>query len=139
MEVLLMNMDIIQPYITGVANAILGLLATVIIGFIFLQKKRFDKWLESKTTVSQRDSIHKFSLEAFAFAESIYKESNGPEKFQVAYTYLLNRLKEHGINISEDEIKAIIEKSVIDANATKSTTTTIVTKGDGAVASEESK
>jgi DNA polymerase III delta prime subunit len=133
-------MDIIQPYITGVAQAILGLLATVVIGFILLQKKRFDKWMESKTTVSQRDSIHKFSLEAFAFAESIFKQSNGPEKFQVAYTYLLNRLKEHGINISEDEIKAIIEKSVIDANATtKSINTTIITKGVDPDASKESK
>lgn len=114
-----MNMDIIQPYITGIAQVVLGLLATVITGFILLQKKRFDKWLESKTTVNQRDSINKFSQEAFAFAESVFKESNGPEKFQAAYTYLINRLNDNGIKISEAEVKAIIEKSVIDANAKK--------------------
>jgi LL-H family phage holin len=115
MEVLFM--DIIQPYIVPVLQALVGLLVTILIAAVVSLRQKINTWVESRTTAAQRESLHKFSLEAFAFAETVFKDSNGPEKLTAAYGYLSRRAKENGIKIDEAEIRAIIEKSVLDFNA----------------------
>jgi hypothetical protein len=110
-------MDIFQPYITGIIQALVGLLVTILIAAAVSLRQKINVWMESRTTAAQRESLHKFSLEAFAFAETVFKDSNGPDKLNAAYGYLYRRAKQYGIEISETEIKAIIEKSVLDFNA----------------------
>lgn len=112
-------MEIIQPYINGIIQALVGLLATLVIAALVSFRQRVNTWLESKTTSTQRDILHKFSLEAFAFAETIYKEADGQKKYEAAYEYLTMRLKDYGIDIREAEIMATIEKAVLEYNMAK--------------------
>lgn len=109
-------MEIIQPYITGIVQALVGLLATAVVALLISLRQKVSNWIKSKTTVNQREMLHKFSLEAFAFAETAFKDAGGNEKLTAAYGYLSRRAKEHGIEISALEIEVIIEKSVLEFN-----------------------
>ena len=112
-----MLMDVIQPYIVPILQALVGMLVSIIIGAALSLRVKINKWLASKTNADQRELLHKLSLEAFAFAETVYKNENGPNKLGAAYGYLSKRASDYAIDISVTEIKAIIEKSVLDYNA----------------------
>lgn len=108
--------DQAQPQVVTVVLALIGLLATVALSLLAVLQSRIKVWLASKTTLNERELIHKIATEAYAFAEKEFKSLGGPTKLSEAYNYASKLLDKSGISIAPEEIKAAIEKAVLDYN-----------------------
>lgn len=128
-------MDQLQPYITSIVVALVGLLTTVILAVISKLKVRVNEWIDTKIeeskikiSESQREQLHKIANEAFAHAESMFKTESGIVKLSKAFIYASEKLGLNGIKVTDDEITAAIEKACLEYNANK----VKVVKGDKA-------
>ncbi|WP_042131913.1 phage holin, partial [Paenibacillus sp. FSL R5-0345] len=108
--------EAVQPQVTTVIISIVGILATVVLGMLALLQTRVKLWLDSKTSVAQREMIHKIAAEAYAYAEKEYKNQNSASnlKLNAAFSYTSDRLGKAGIKVTPEEIKGAIEKAVQD-------------------------
>jgi len=112
-------MEQAQPYIVSIVTALIGILATIITGSIQKAQKRAAAYYNAHTNEKDRELLHKIGKEAFAWAEALYKEHDGDRKLQEAFEYASEKLKAVGVDVSGDEIRASIEKAVVDYNAKK--------------------
>lgn len=112
-------MEQAQPYIISIVTALFGILATIITGSIQKAQKKAEAYYKAHTNEKDRELLHKIGKEAFAWAETIYKEYEGDVKLNKAYEYASDKLKSVGIDVSGDEIRAAIEKAVVDYKAQK--------------------
>lgn len=103
-----------QPYITVVVTAIIGVLATMIIAGLKTMQVKANEWLEARTTAAQRETIHKVAGEAFALAQTAFKDLGGEAKLQEALSYALKQLGSRDISVSAQEVQAAIEKAYLD-------------------------
>jgi len=108
--------DQIQPQVATIAVAVVGLLATVVLSMLALLQKRVKLWIDSKTSLAERELIHKIASEAYAFAEKEFKNNGGSTKLSEAYNYASRLLGNAGIKVEPQEIKSAIEKAVLDYN-----------------------
>lgn len=107
-----------QPYVVTIITAILGTVTTfVLIGVRSLQAKG-EKLIEARTTAAQREQLHKIAAEAFAFAQTLYKNLDGPLKLEQAVGYASRQLKDRNIDMSTEEIHAAIEKAYLEFTKT---------------------
>ncbi|WP_018086494.1 phage holin [Desulfurispora thermophila] len=49
---------------------------------------------------------------AVRFVEQVYKDLHGPDKYQKAAEWLAARAQEHGLKLTADEIKGLIEAAL---------------------------
>ncbi|OAT81122.1 phage holin [Desulfotomaculum copahuensis] len=49
---------------------------------------------------------------AVRFVEQVYKDLHGPDKYQKAAEWLASRAQEHGLKLTADEIKGLIEAAL---------------------------
>jgi len=109
--------ELIQPYIETMLIALLSLISTLVVAALIELRNKVLTWVQSKTNKEQRELLQKISEEAFSYAEKVFMESGGPQKLEAAYAYVSSRLKELGVGFTGDEIKATIEKAVLDYNS----------------------
>lgn len=109
----------LQGALSVIVLALITSLAGIIITFIYTARDRFMKWLESKTTESQRNTLWKIAQEAFARAEAAGITEKGAAKLDYAYDYAAKKLLNVGIHVTVDEIKAAIEKACLEHNKAK--------------------
>ncbi|MFC7560276.1 hypothetical protein ACFQ5D_23260 [Paenibacillus farraposensis] len=76
--------DSIQPYVSTVVTAAVGVLTTIVLAGLNNVKVKVNTWLEARTAVAQREVIHKIAGEGFAFAQTAFKEAGGERKLQEA-------------------------------------------------------
>lgn len=101
------------------------MLTAFILGGLNKLKTKVNAWLEARTTAAQREVIHKVAGEAFALAQTTFKEAGGERKLQEALQYASLRLTEQGIVVSPTELQAAIEKAYLEYKAkTKTVLTT---------------
>ncbi|KUP22430.1 phage holin, LLH family [Paenibacillus sp. DMB5] len=112
-----------QPYITTIVLAIIGVLATAVLGVVALLKSRLQAWLDGKLNVQQRELLHKIATEGFAYAQTVYAQYGGADKLQEALKYAEEQLQKKGITVSTLEIRAAIEDAYLKYKAT------LLTKG----------
>jgi LL-H family phage holin len=105
----------LQPYISTIVEALLGLLVAFVLGVVAMLRVRVTTWLEARTTEAQRETLHKLATEAMALVESTYKGMNGPDKLNQAINYVAARVAWSGVDAAS--IKAAVEKAVLDYNA----------------------
>lgn len=105
-----------QPYITALATALIGLLATFLLAAIAHLKTKLSAWLTTRASADQRELLHKLAAEAYAFAEQQYAGLYGDEKMAAALQYVLARLKLDGAITAED-ITAAIQKAWAELDA----------------------
>lgn len=110
--------DQVQPYITTVVLAIIGVLATVILRAIALLQAKADSWFDAKLSVSQRELLHKIATEGFAYAQTVYKDLGGDDKLRYALTYASKQLEIRGVIVSTEEIRAAVEDAYLKYKAT---------------------
>ncbi|OMF35253.1 hypothetical protein BK133_11125 [Paenibacillus sp. FSL H8-0548] len=110
-------MDILQPYVDTVVQALIGLLVTFIIGVIAMLQGKVKTWLETRTTAQQREVLHRIAGEAVALFEATIGSGSGRAKLKAAEGYVINHLAKIGSSLTATEIKAAIEKAVADYNA----------------------
>jgi hypothetical protein len=106
-----------QPYVTTVVTALIGLLATWALIGINALKAKANVLYEARTTAAQREQLHRIASEAFAYAETVFRDYGGEQKLAEAKGYLLQRLNALGITLTDAEIRAVIEKVVLEYNA----------------------
>lgn len=107
------------PQVTNIVVAIIGLIATVVLSMLALLQKRFIVWLNSKTSINDRELIYRVANEAFSLAETAFKESASQAKMNFAFSYASDILAKAGIKVTNDEIKSAIEKAVLEYNMKK--------------------
>ncbi len=88
--------------ITPILEAIIGLAATVVTCLLI-------PYIRSKTTAQEQKEINNWVRIAVAAAEQIFAgDGRGEEKYQ----YVISVLREHGLDVDESRIKALIESAV---------------------------
>ncbi|KYG95672.1 phage holin, LLH family [Paenibacillus polymyxa] len=117
--------ETVQPYVNTIATAAAGVLTAFILGGLNKLKTKVNVWLDARTTDAQREVIHKVSGEAFALAQTAFKEAGGERKLQEALQYASRTLTSQGIAVSQVELKSAIEKAYLEYKAkTKTVLTT---------------
>lgn len=104
-----------QPYLSTLVLALIGLLTTVVLRVISVLQKKVLLWIDSKTSAADREVLHKIASEAFAIAEKTVTGSQ--TKYNTAYSYTSEMMGKAGIQVTPEEIKAAVEKAVLDYNA----------------------
>jgi len=98
----------IQPALATIVIALVGILTTVILSLLALLKTRVNLWIDTKTSASQRDLLHKICNEAFAHAETLFQGQGAVRKMNEALQYASDKLGRLGIKVSTEELKAAI-------------------------------
>ncbi|AET60277.1 hypothetical protein HPL003_17665 [Paenibacillus terrae HPL-003] len=115
----------VQPYVTTIATAAVGVLTTFVLAGLNTVKGKVNAWLEARTTAAQREVIHKIAGEGFAFAQTAFKQAGGERKLQEALQYASLTLSSQGIAVSQVELRSAIEKAYLEYKAkTKAVLTT---------------
>ncbi|MMZ58265.1 hypothetical protein D1872_202360 [compost metagenome] len=109
--------ETVQPYVNTIVTAAAGVLTAFVLGGLNKLKTKVNVWLEARTTAAQREVIHKVAGEAFAFAQTTFKDAGGVHKMQEALQYASLRLTEQGIVVSSTELQAAIEKAYLEYKA----------------------
>lgn len=112
-------MEQAQPYIISIVTALIGILATIITGSIKKAQGKAEEYYKAHTNEKDRELLHKIGMEAFSWAQTLYKEAEGDRKLKEAYAYASEKLAALGVQMTSDEIRAAIEKAVVDYNAKK--------------------
>ena len=103
-------MEIIKEFINSYGMTILYSVITAIAGYIgIVLKNLYKKYADDKT----KKAVAKTVVSA---VEQLYKDLHGEEKYQKAMEAMSEMLAEKGINISEIEIKMLIEAAVAEFN-----------------------
>ncbi len=67
-------------------------------------------WLEAHTTATQRENIKELGHEAFAYAETVYREKNGADKLHEALANFQKHMDKYGLsNLTYEAIRTAIE------------------------------
>lgn len=110
-------MEAAQPYLQTIFLALISLIASLVVAALVGLRKKVQTWVDNKASKEQREILHLLADEAFALVERLYKSEGSQTKLNEAKNYIYSRIKEQGINISDTEIRAVIEKSVLDYNS----------------------
>lgn len=106
-----------QDFIGTVSNALLALAASVIVALLFKLRDKANLWLNRRTTAAERELLHKTAMEGFAYAETVFRDYRGVEKLEQAMHYLDRRMLELGLTFGTMELRAAVEKAVLEYNA----------------------
>lgn len=87
----------IQPYVSTIVLAVVGLLAYVILGAINLVKAKAGAYFDTKLTAVQRELLHWIAGEAYAYAEPAFRGAGGGPNYQKRYSMLRSSLRSAGL------------------------------------------
>lgn len=104
----------ITQYATEIILALIGLLAVYVKIWLDGLKKKAEAYYDARTTAAQRETLERLGWEAFAFAETVYREMKGPDKLAEAVKYLEDKALRLGINITFEEARAAVEKAWLE-------------------------
>lgn len=110
-------LELAQPYIVTILQAILALLAAVVVGVIYQLRSKVETWLEARTSAAQREELHKLAAEGYATFEKQMKDKGGEEKLEAAVSYVLQRWKVDAVGIDYDAVKAAVQKAWVELDA----------------------
>lgn len=115
----------LHDFIGTISNALLALAASVIVALLFKLRDKANIWLNRRTTAAERELLHKTAVEGFAYAETVFRNYGGEEKLEQAMHYLDRRLLELGLTFSTMELRAAVEKAVLEYNAEQKPATVV--------------
>lgn len=102
-----------ELYGSHIIDAVLGLVSaglTAIAGYVALQLKNY---INSK---KENETVKHIVQTAVRAGEQMYKNIHGEEKFNLVFEGAADMLLQHGIQISEFELKWLIESAVSEFN-----------------------
>ena len=104
----------ISPYVTQVLLALVALLAVLVRIWLDGLRKKAEAYYEARTTAEQRQILALLGKEAFSFAETVYRELDGPGKLERAVEYVKLKAAAAGIYVAAEEIRAVVEAAWLD-------------------------
>lgn len=102
-------LEISMPFIKQIIEIVLMLIVT----WIGLSAKNFVNQKEISQMDENKKSIVRASVR---FAETVFKELDGPGKFQAAKEEAIKGLNDAGLPYTEDEIERLIQSAVAQFN-----------------------
>lgn len=109
----------IQPSVTTIVVALVGILTTVVLSLLAMLRTRINLWIDTRTSATQRELLHKIANEAFAHAETMFSSEMGTKKMNEALIYAQDKLSKVGIKVTMEELKAAIHEACLKYNADK--------------------
>lgn len=110
-------LQLIQPYIFPVVQAVLAVLAAAILAFLYKLRRKLEQWIDARTHSGQRELLHRLAAEAYALVEKDLKEENGEAKLKAAVEYVLQHWRLTAIGIDYESIKAAVQKAWAELDA----------------------
>ncbi|KEO82046.1 phage holin, LLH family [Tumebacillus flagellatus] len=89
----------------------------VLAALLFLKnlKTRLETYYTTHTSAQERQMLAQFGREAFAYAETVYRDYDGPAKMNEAIKYLLDTGAKYGMqDLPLTEVRAVIESAWLD-------------------------
>lgn len=108
-------------FINAIEPALMDLLATVVavvFSYVGIECKRlYSKYVDSNSR--SLDAQHKKQIvsDVVHCVEQVYTDAEGPDKLQKALNQASMLLSNHGIKVSEEELRTLIESAVHGMNA----------------------
>jgi hypothetical protein len=94
-------------------------------------RPKIDEWITSHISANHRQMIQDLGHEAFAYAETVYRDKNGADKLHEALAYFQAHMDKCGLtNLTYDTIRAAIERAWLQDKSTRTSevTATIATE-----------
>jgi hypothetical protein len=123
--------DYLQPYLSDVVNAVVGLFFAALVAVIVNARQNIVQFITTHTSSSQRAFLGVISGEAVAYAGTVFKEQNGEQRLQEAIDYVNKHLPK-GFSFTEAELRGAVEKAYAaykDQTAPSETNTTVSVQG----------
>lgn len=107
--------QLIDENVTIVVKALIGIATTLILFGLSRLQLKVNAWIDKQKVVKDREMLHKIASEGFAIAEQTLSGSHA--KYNAAFSYTSEMLGKAGVRITGEEIRAAVEKAVLDYNA----------------------
>lgn len=104
--------DSLQPIVTVVVKDVITFIAAGALIAYGLLKTKILSFIKN-------EMLHRVASEGFSLAEANFKELSGSGKFNKAFAYTSDKLGRIRIKVTEEEIKAAIEKACLEYNSKK--------------------
>jgi hypothetical protein len=106
---------LIDENVTIIVKSVIGIATMLVLFGLNQLKRKIMLWIEKQKTVKDRELLHKIASEGFAMAEQALNGSHA--KYNAAFSYTSEMLGKAGVKITGEEIRAAVEKAVLDYNA----------------------
>lgn len=103
-------MEEIMPLVTGAVMTILGILLTALTTIVGLKVNKLVENIKVKTGI---EIDEKLAMEAVSWAQQVFKDNDGEEKFEKAKDRLILLMQARGVTIPEEALDTLIEKAVL--------------------------
>lgn len=76
---------------------------------------KIESWIETNVNATTKKLIQDLGSEAFAYAETVYREKNGADKLQEALAYFNSHMSKYGLaNLTSDVVRAAVERAWLE-------------------------
>jgi hypothetical protein len=110
-------LDLAQPYILTILQAVLAMLAAIVLALLYKLRSKIEQWLDTRTSANERELLHRLAAEAYAFVEQEWKELDGESKLEAAAEYVLERWKLRAVGLDYNSVKAAVRKAWTELDA----------------------
>lgn len=105
-------MESMQPVITAIVK---DLITFVVLGLLIAYGLLKTKIL----SFIKNEMLHRIASEAFAYAETEFSDLGSNGKYDAAFKYTSSKLGQYHIKVTNEEVKAAIEKACLEYNTKK--------------------
>jgi hypothetical protein len=115
--------DMVTPYLVQGLTILLQIAALFFFYGLMMLKKKAEEYFAAHLDAKQLELLHTIGREAYAFAETTYRELNGAEKLSAAMDFFEKRAREKGIPFDAESARLAIEKAWLEVEGVQKTRT----------------
>lgn len=116
--------DVLTSYLVQGLTILVQIAALFLFYLLVELKKKVEAYFAAHLDAKQSEILHTIGREAYAFAETTYRELNGAEKLSAAMDYFERRAREKGIPFDADQAKQAIEQAWLEVEGAQKKTKT---------------
>lgn len=101
-----------ESLVMAIIENLLIIIVTLVAGFVvaYLRKRLGVEWMQKiELELSLKQELAELAVK---FVEQVYKDFKGDEKYTMAAIWLADRISELGLEITESEVKGLIESAI---------------------------
>jgi hypothetical protein len=106
--------DLVTPILSQGLTILLQIAALFLFYGLVMLKKKAEAYFSAHLDAKHLEILHTIGREAYAFAETTYRELNGAEKLSAAMDYFEKRAREKGIPFDAGYARLAIEKAWLE-------------------------
>lgn len=106
--------DILMPYISEGLTILIQIAVLALFYGLYLLRDRVKQYISAHLDAKQAEMVSLLGKEAYAFAETVYSELQGPDKLSHALDYFEQQAKSRGIPFDATAARAAIEKAWLE-------------------------